>query len=135
MNEADFRRRWQARFEKDGRGKLWRIPDAPPIVGPDGAFRSSGLRPFDLFGVTSDGRGIAVEVKYQRAGLTFNMASHVRPHQLIELKCWARLNGIALLVIGWTPIGWAHAEIIEIAAETLAGDEKLDLAKLTGRSR
>jgi len=135
MNEADFRRRWQMRFEREGRGKLWRLPDAPPAVGPDGSFRSAGNRPFDLFGVTSSGRGVAVEVKYQRGGRTFSLGRLLRRHQLAELKCWAALGGIALLVIGWTPVGKARAVAIEVDASRLVGDEVLNLAEIAERAQ
>ncbi len=50
MNEADFRRSYQERFLREGRGRLWRIPDAPPFPEQN---RDRFLHRLDLIG----GRG------------------------------------------------------------------------------
>ena len=133
MNEADVRRRYQTRFRKEQRGNLWRIPDAPPVPGPEGRLRSTGQRPFDLVGVCNGGRAVAVEVKFQRGGRTFNAGKKVASHQLSALRDWANRGGLALLVIGWLPKDEHRTELVEVSVEDLRDGSVLNLVELTGR--
>ena len=136
MTEADFRRRWAKRFERENRGLLWRIPDAPPTPGPEG-LAGSGTRPCDLVGVLASGQACAIEVKLQKGGKTFTLAQHFsgRMHQLHELGRFAQMGGYAAVVIGWVPTGKQRAITFEINVErllTLASHGgKIDLATLS----
>ena len=125
MTEADLRRRWQERFEKDGRGVLWRIPDSPPTLGPDG-LRSSGTRPCDLVGVIASpdedrGKALACEIKLQKGGRSFSVDRHFRGrrHQLAELAKFERAGGQALIVVGWIPVEKRRAVVFEVPASEI----------------
>lgn len=115
MIEAIFRRRWQKRFESEGRGLLWRIPDSPPAVGPEG-LHGAGTRPCDLVGVLAGGRACAFEVKLQKGGRVFSVDQHFRGrlHQLAALREFARMGGYAAVVIGWIPAGKHRTEQFEV---------------------
>ena len=123
MNEADFRRAWQKKFDDDGRGILFRIPDSAPSVGADGSKRSAGLLPCDLVGCTSTGEAIAVEIKYQEGGRSFSSKKHFkhRKHQLVSLAEWDKLGGVALVVLGWRPIDARSAKTLEFDLKRLIG--------------
>jgi len=131
MTEAIFRRGWQKRFESEGRGLLWRIPDSPPVVGP-GGLHGAGTRPCDLVGVLTGGRACAFEVKLQKRGLVFSVDKHFRGrlHQLSALREFARMGGYAAIVVGWVPIGKRQTEQFEIPiAEVHEGGRILLVAK------
>lgn len=131
MTEADFRRSFQDRFHREGRGLLWRLPDAPPVVLGDGRMCSAGTRPCDLVGVLRDGRGCAFEVKLQKGGRTFSVAAHFRgrQHQLVELRKFAQMGGYAAIVLGWIPVGGRRVQTFEwpVAEVFAAKDGKIAL--------
>lgn len=92
---------------------LCRIADAP----------ATGKKPFDLFGITSRGIGVAIEAKMVRSsknlwedGFADAAARSLRSHQSNWLQAWAGCGGVALLIA-------ARKEDPERAVALLAVDE------------
>lgn len=139
--ESGFRRSWAKKFEADGRGLLWRIPDTPPVAGPDG-MHSSGTRPCDLVGVLAGGGGgvgtgnaawrgaaCAFECKLQKGGAAFSVDHHFkgRLHQLRELSRFADMGGYAVVVVGWIPTGKSRTITFEVPVDELSALDRMRL--------
>lgn len=126
MANSKLERKYQQRFgdelfEQHG---IWSyiIPDTPTL-SPHGFVRSTNE--FDTIVCC---KGVAIEFKYKRGGLSFNirkwMEDEDTEHQYKDLKAFAESkSGNSVLVIAWIPNGkrdvqyrWAyHHEILDLA--------------------
>lgn len=142
MKESYLRQTWTKKWVADAPDGvvriMHRIPDAAGrrIPGTD-KFASTGLRPFDSFGIETPGMSYAVEFKIMNGGKTFvaKTAFKGREHQLPALRRWHDAGGIALVVLGWVPTGKTRSQVFEIPIQDIDIESRLSLPDLVDETK